>query len=214
MEQQRLLTSSNALNLVLGEVPVSSFSEYAAINYIVGRDYDLTTEERVFYAEIDPDLGLSRSYAEDYGCFYIPAKYIPLLRECADYLQSQGYYVFIRLEFDASVGFYRCDFVVGECARLLDRIYSLANYLNSLNEFVEKHKHELPPNFVVEQNKISEYLDYLWGEYEEVLRLYTDCCELSLEEECKEAWKLLNEVEAYLESIKDLCRVQALATGL
>jgi hypothetical protein len=211
MKQQPLLTPCEVLDLVIGNVPMDC-EEYLAVNYIVGRDYSPTTEEERGYIVADIDFYLSRHYGEEYACFFISPKYIPVLQDCANYLRSQGYCVFFRLEFDDHVRFYRCDFVVGECARLLDRIYSLANYLNDLKGFVDKQKHELPPNLVSEQAKIEDYLDSLWGEYEEVLQLYTEGWERSLKEECEEAWKLVEEVETYLDSIIDLRRLHAIET--
>jgi hypothetical protein len=212
MQQQPLLTPCEVLNLVIGKgkVPMDC-EEYLAVNYIVGRDYSPTPEEESGLISPDIDFILSKHYGEEYGCFFISPKYIPVLQDCANYLRSQGYHVFFRLEFDDHVRFYRCDFVVGECARLLDRIYSLANYLNDLKGFVDKQKHELPPNLVSEQAKIEDYLDSLWGEYEEVLQLYTESWKESLKGECKKAWKLVEEVETYLDSIIDLRRLHALS---
>jgi hypothetical protein len=210
MQQQPLLTAYEALKLVLGKVPMS-IDEYVAVNYIVGRDYTTTPEEDAGIISPDIDFILCRHYGEEYDCFFIVSQYIPVLQDCAQYLRSMGYCVFFRTEFNAKVGFYECDFVVGECARLLDRIYSLKKYLNDLKEFVEKDKHELPPDFVAEQNTISKYLDYLWDEYGEILRLYTWGWKESLKKECEEAWKLVNEVEVYLERIIDLRRLHAIS---
>jgi hypothetical protein len=210
MERQPLLTAKEALGLLIEVAPEYTWSMVADL--IVGRDYDLGEIEKYLIPEMD--IVVCAHTSEDYGCCYITPNFVEAAKDYASRLRSHGYYVFLRLEFDNYVNLYRCDFVVGECARLLDRIYSLANYLNDFKEFVDKQKHELPPNLVAEQAKIEDYLDSLLGEYEEVLRLYTWGWKTSLEEECDEAWKLVEEVEAYLERIIDLRRLHALAMQL
>jgi uncharacterized protein YuzB (UPF0349 family) len=216
MEKQPILTAEEALGLVIEVAPEYTYS--LVVNLIVGRDYDLGEIEKYLTPEMD--IVVCARASEDLGHCYITPSFIEVAKDCASRLQSQGYYVFLRLEVDDYLDFgdyvklCRCDFVVGECARLLDRIYSLANYLEYLKKFVDKRKHKLPPNLVAEQTKIEDYLDSLWGKYEEVLQLYTENRKTRLEEECEEAWELVEEVEAYLESIIDLRWLHALAMQL
>jgi hypothetical protein len=210
MERQPLLTAEEALGLLIEVAPEYTYN--MVVDLIVGRDYDLGEIEK--YLDPEMDIVVCAHLSEEFGCCFISPDFIEVARDCANRLRSQGYYVFLRLEFDNYVKLYRCDFVVGECARLLDRIYSLAEYLDDLRKFVDKQKHELPPDLAAEQNKIADYLDYLRSEYEEILQLYTQGWKESLEEECEKAWKLVNEVEAYLESIIDLRRLHALAMQL
>jgi uncharacterized protein YuzB (UPF0349 family) len=208
MKQQPLLTADKALGLVCKIAPEYTWD--MVVNLIVGRDYDLGEIEK--YLDPEMDIVVCAHLSEDSNRCFISPNFVEVAKDCASRLRSQGYYVFLRLEIDDDdVTLYRCDFVVGECARLLDRIYSLSNYLNDLKEFVEKNKHELPPNFVAEQKTINEYLGCLLGKYEVLLELYTDNWETGLKEECKKAWKLVNEVEAYLERIKDLRRLHAIS---
>jgi hypothetical protein len=207
MQQQPLLTAYEARRLVSKEVPEHTWS--LVIDYVVGRDYELGEIEKYLIPEMD--IVVCCHLSEEYGCIFASPHFIEMLTDCANRLRIRGYYVFLRLEFDNHLNLYICDFVVGECGRLLDKIYSLAKYLNDLKEFVDKQKQNLPPNLVAEQSKIEDYLGCLWGAYKRVLEEYTKGRETSLKEECEEVWKLVKEVEAYLDCIKDLQRLFAIS---
>jgi hypothetical protein len=73
----------------------------------------------------------------------------------------------------------------------------------------------LPTHMVAKKRKIDAYIDKIVSSFLWVLAdLYTEGDKEALKSLCEEAWKFAEEVDAYLESIKDLRRLHALATIL
>jgi hypothetical protein len=140
-----------------------------------------------------------------------PNTTIPLLQHCANFLRNRGIYVYFNIEkLGDREHFF--EFVAGESGRVYEKLNQQAYYLADLSQFIEMHEHELPPDMIAEKEKIDTYKSRafeitLW----KLESAYKCGDKVALEFWCDEGWKLANEIDAYLDRIKDLQRLFAIS---
>lgn len=139
---------------------------------------------------------------------------MPVLERCIDFLRGKGIRVYFETE---TIGGFRkyAQLVAGKCGEIHERLRQQLDYLKKLHQFIRKHKQGLPQEYVAEGERIGDYVDRiekLMAEY--LLRSLFQLDKPAVKFWCEEAEKVADEVEVYLENIKDLCRAHALATNL
>jgi len=209
-----ILTLPEAMQLISEKAP-KDLIDCLLVNYLEGRKF---LEGKPVDTEMERRLknGFRFKFQKDYCCYPVKPHHIPVLQECASFLRDKDYPVFFLADKDplglATVLY--CVFVVGECARVLDEIYSLDNYFLSLLDFLHKHQYKLPLKLYSEKYRIEFFFSLNWDFYVKLIRTYTYGEKALLEEYCEQAWEYLDEIKDYLESIIDLRRLHALARQL
>jgi hypothetical protein len=137
---------------------------------------------------------------------------ISRLDDCANFLRGKGIYVYFEVE-ESVLGNFFVTFVVGEAGRVLKKLRQQLDYLSELWRFIEANKKKLPQEIACEKEKLENYADRIrkvisW----DLIPSYTGRNKKRLKQACKEGWKLADEIDAYLESIYYLQRMQALTT--
>jgi hypothetical protein len=143
------------------------------------------------------------------GVFDDPYTTIPLLEYCVNFLRNNGIHVY----FDLSGGINHFTLITGECGRVYEEMCKLEDYLIDLSTFICSNKEILPPEIVAEEKRLDEYQNRLCDEVIFPIEIaYYDGDKAEIKAVLEKAQKLAKEIEAYLDSIKDLCRAHALAT--
>jgi hypothetical protein len=140
----------------------------------------------------------------------------PILERCVEFLRSKGlyvYYICVNLTKD---GNYRhALLLVGKRGELAEKLDKYIRELGEIQHFVETHKKLLPPEVVAELERIEHYANKLEGAIHDNLFIVSRCSyTTAVKHWCEEVEKILGEVDDYLESIKYLQRMRALATAL
>jgi hypothetical protein len=212
--ESKVLTLYEAVQLISEKAP-KDLIDCLLANYLGGRNFlkgepvDTDMERRL-------SSGFRFGFQKDYCCYPVKPHHIPVLQECASFLRDKDYPVFFLAETDrlSHAKALYCVFVVGECARVLDKIYSLDNYFLSLLDFIHKHQYKLPLKLYSEKCRIEFFFSLNWDFYAKLIRAYTYGAKGFLKDYCEKAWKYLDEVEDYLESIIDLRRLHAISSTL
>lgn len=127
----------------------------------------MTEDERATFKQLADESKLVGATLKD------PGNQIPVLKRCAEFLQEKGYFVYLDFCADSSSNFFRCDFIVGKCGWLYDKLTEQAARLENLLSFIERHKDRLPYHIRQREKpakklleKIRHLLDCLLYSYE------------------------------------------------
>jgi hypothetical protein len=137
-----------------------------------------------------------------------PQTTILLLERCVDYLRGKGIYVFYRVNKESGY----VSFIAGECGRLVEKLDWQATFIRNLIEFIEKRKHELPPDTISTKEALVNIYDNIkYRQLVFLLNAYEGISKRYIKLVCKWGWEFAEWVDAYLDSIKDLQRLFAIS---
>jgi hypothetical protein len=192
MQQQPLLTTGEVLELLKQVLPDG--------------DEDL----RNAYNELNENFTLIVTYSSK----PINIAIFRLLQLGANLLRSRGIFVYFDYyKPETQSRYFR--FVVGECGRVYARLKKQYDYLYDLCIFIEDNEDELPKTMVAKKKKIEDYMWMIRGKYMWQLgEAYRQGYKEGLKELCEEAWKFADEIDEFLESIKNLRRLHAISSIL
>jgi hypothetical protein len=137
-----------------------------------------------------------------------PNTQIPLLQQCKKFLLEKGIFVYFRVKDDGYTPPEYC-FVAGECGVLLDKLEKLSDYLRDLYKFICDNEDKLPEDIVAEGERLDYYIYVFDSLTDSLISSYK--WEDDFELQCEMARFVIEEVNEYLEEIKDLCRAHAIS---
>jgi hypothetical protein len=165
-----------------------------------------TKEER----EIFEQLVNSNKLA--YPALMKPSIQLPLLEKWAGFFRSRHIWVYLRRE--SEFGGFHYYFIVGKCGWLFERLIEQQDLLKNLQEFMWQNWEEMPlyfqakeAYFALYRGKIDKFLRY----EDRLLSVYIQSDKQKLTELCSKGDMLVEEIDAFLEKVKDLERAYALA---
>jgi hypothetical protein len=180
MQQQPILTAAEVINLLISEMP-------------------MTDEERHFFY----DTVIYHFEGIEGGAIDLnnPQREFSLLEKCANFLRSKGIHVYFET---GDICYYV--FAVGECGRVYEKLSKQLSYLIQLEDFWGNCKEMLPvedpPDFL--EKNLNFRLQILNRRRDLEIAYKRDKEQLA--QACEECWRLAAEIDAYLDSIKDICR--------
>jgi hypothetical protein len=140
--------------------------------------------------------------------------FISQLENCVRYLRSKGIYVYFKYR-EGSYNCFYVTFVAGEAGRVLEKLDNQFYYLCKLEWFAIKYKDILPKPLTHERRNLSDYLNKIYVmTHIYLIPAYLGDDKECLIQACGDGWKLVDRIDAYLESIADLRRAHAVVTML
>jgi hypothetical protein len=165
-------------------------------------------EKHVLTTQADRDE--FRSLLSDYKLLITeitnPDKQIPLLEKCAGFLRSKGIFVYFKVKKE-KFGKTWAAFVVGELGLIFSRLSEHRQTLKTLLDFLVEEWDMLPPCFKLKLWRIElcvKKIGNYFLPFNSLKASYINSDKKKLKVYCHIGWRLVEKVEAFMETLKDL----------